>query len=107
MFCQLRLKLIWWIPLVRLAKINLPLSFGGDCFAEKLFWVHSDAPTSWSYREVITGSLQLHWYTTSPPDNGISTWDSYIVSYANTWIVGNGKTTWVLLNLNDGTYTNV
>ena len=40
-----------------------------------------------------------HPYSEYPPDLVMPPWEKYIASYTNTCIVGHGKTTGVLLNL--------
>ena len=54
----------------------------------------------------IRHHAQLHWYTTSPTEIGISPWEIYITSSTNPCTVGHGKTTLVILNLIYGTYIN-
>ena len=93
------LELPWWLMLVRFYKMSYRRPLGFNIFADKLHWGKSGTPTGWSDGEVISGNMHrstddhhsFSWHF-------IPIWETYITSSTNPWMVGQGKTTGLILN---------
>ena len=93
------LKFTWWLLLVRISKMKLPLSFWVYRLAVRLFCGFSDATIGQPANSLdLTLGTYPPPYLASPPYIIISILEMYIASSTNSWMFRCGNTMGVVLN---------